>query len=97
MKAIAVVKRAGIDLVKGALASLAAFVGLVIGGMVTRLIGLTPTSLPAYTNMTILMPLMLISGITIAIVLGECFQRLTGASGRACFQSEFAITCCIIC
>ena len=77
MKVISVVKNAGIDLVKGALASLASFVGLVIGSLVTRLLGLTPASLPAYTDMTILMPLMLISGITIAIVLGECFQRLT--------------------
>jgi hypothetical protein len=76
MKIIEIIKRVLINLVKGAAASLASFLGLVVGGLVTGLIHLPSPTLPAYVSMTALMPLMLITGIMIAIVLGECFQRL---------------------
>jgi hypothetical protein len=77
MKAIEIIKRVVIDLLKGVAVSLASFLGLVVGGLVAGLVHLPSASLPAYVSMTTLMPLLLISGITIAIVLGECFQRLS--------------------
>jgi hypothetical protein len=76
MKAIEIIKRVVIDLAKGTAVSLASFLGLVIGGLVAGLVHLPSTVIPSYMNMATLIPLMLISGISIAIVLGECFQRL---------------------
>jgi hypothetical protein len=76
MKTIEIIKRILIDLVKGTAASLVSFLGLVVGGLVAGLLHLPSASLPAYASMTVLLPLMLITGIMIAIVLGECFQRL---------------------
>lgn len=77
MKAIEIIKRVAIDLVKGTAVALVSFLGLVIGGLVTGLLHLLSPSIPANVNMAVLMPLMLISVMSIAIVLGECFQRLS--------------------
>jgi hypothetical protein len=77
MKAIEIIKRVAIDLVKGTAAGLASFLGLIIGGLVTGLLHLPSPSIPANVNIAVLMPLMLISVSSIAIVLGECFQRLS--------------------
>jgi hypothetical protein len=76
LKAIEILKRGGADLLKGAVAALASLVGLMVGGVVAGLLHLPSAALPAYMSMSILMPLMIISEISIAIVLGECFQRL---------------------
>jgi hypothetical protein len=76
MKAIEIIKRVVIDLLKGVAVAPASFLGLVVGGLVTGWLHLPAANLPAYVSMTALIPLMLITGITIAIVLGECFQRL---------------------
>lgn len=65
------------DLIKGAAAALASFLGLVIGGLVTGLFHLPSPAMPANTSLAALVPLMFISGIRIAVVLGECFQRLS--------------------
>ena len=77
MKAIGIVKRIGMDLLKGAAVALASFLGLLIGGVVTGLLNLPSPTIPATMSMAILMPLMIVSEISIAIVLGECFQRLS--------------------
>jgi hypothetical protein len=76
LKAIEIVKRAGIDVLKGVAAALASLLGLMVGGVVAGLLHLPSATIPATISMTILMPLMMISEISIAIVLGECFQRL---------------------
>jgi hypothetical protein len=76
MKIIEIIKRVLIDLGKGAAAALASFLGVVVGGLVTGLLHLPSPTLPANVSMAVLMPLMLISLMSIAIVLGECFQRL---------------------
>ncbi len=76
MKAIEIGKRSGMDLLKGGAAALASFLGLLTGGVITGLINLPSPTIPAYMSMTILIPLMIVSEISIAIVLGECFQRL---------------------
>jgi hypothetical protein len=76
MKIIEIIKKVLMDLVKGVAVALASLLGLVIGGLIAGVFHLPSTTLPAYMNMTRLMPLMLISLVSIAIVLGECFQRL---------------------
>lgn len=77
MKIIEIIKRVVKDLVKGVAVALASFLGLVISGLFAGLFHLPSPTLPAYMNMTTLMPLLLISVVSIAIVLGECFQRLS--------------------
>lgn len=64
------------DLLKGAAAALAAVVGLVIGGLIASLVGLPTPIVPSYINTATLFPLLFISTIPLAIVLGECFQKL---------------------
>jgi hypothetical protein len=81
MKVIDIVKRSGMDLLKGAAVALASFLGLLMGGVVTGLLNLPSPTIPAYMNMSILMPLVIVSEISIAIVLGECFQRLSWSFG----------------
>lgn len=76
MNMIKLLQRVGMDILKGAAASLVFFLGLVIGGLVTGLLHLPSPEMPANTSLAALLPLMLISGISIAIVLGECFQGL---------------------
>jgi hypothetical protein len=76
MKAIEIVKRSGLDLLKGTAVALVSFLGLLIGGMVSNMLHLPSPIIPAYMSMTTLVPLMIISEISIAIVLGECFQSL---------------------
>ena len=76
MNATEIIKRAGMDLLKAAIASLASLLGLVIGGMAAGWLKLPTPTIPAYMSIAILMPLMVISEISIAIVLGECFQML---------------------
>jgi hypothetical protein len=77
MNTVAIIKKSGIDLVKGAVSSLVSFLGMIIGSRVAGLLNLPLPTMPDYMSMTTLLPLMIISGITIAIVLGECFQRLS--------------------
>lgn len=69
-------KRVGLDLLKGAAAALSSFVGMMAGSSSTSLLGLPKLVVPAYMNMSIVLPLMFLSDILIAIVLGECFQGL---------------------
>lgn len=77
MKAVEISKRIGIDLLKGAAAALASLLGLVVGGMVTGWLNLPTTLIPSYMNIYNLMPLMFVSEVSIAIVLGECYRRLS--------------------
>jgi hypothetical protein len=76
LTAIKILKKSGMDVLKGGAAALASFLGLMVGGVVAGMLHLPSPTMPAYISMTILMPLMIISEISIAIVLGECFQRL---------------------
>ena len=76
MNWIQFLKRAGINAPKGAAAALASLVGLVIGGRVTSALNMPTPVMPAYMSLTTLLPLMFLSGILIAIVLGECFRNL---------------------
>ncbi|MEJ2601425.1 MAG: hypothetical protein P8Z00_24070 [Anaerolineales bacterium] len=77
MKAIEISRRIGIDLLKGVAAALASFLGLLLGGMFTGWLNLPAPVIPATMNMTTLMPLMFVSEISIAVVLGECYRRLS--------------------
>ena len=70
------VKRAGIDLLKGVIAAAAAFAGLIIGGMITTIIGLPSAGVPPQVDISTLMPRLILTQIIIAIVLGECFRGL---------------------
>jgi len=76
MNWIQFLKRAGINVLKGIAVAPASLVGLVIGGIVTGALNMPAPVMPANVNLATLMPLMLLSEIPIAIVLGECFQRL---------------------
>jgi hypothetical protein len=71
-----IIKRAGLDLLKGLLAAAAAFAGLIIGGMITTLIGLPAVGMPPQVDMNTILPRLFLTQIVIAIVLGECFQGL---------------------
>jgi hypothetical protein len=64
------------DILKGATAALASIIGLVFGGIFTNLIGLPAPVMPAQVNLNTILPLMFLSGILIAIVLGELFRKL---------------------
>ena len=46
-----IIKRAGFDLLKGVIAAAAAFAGLVVGGIITAMIGLPKTGLPPQVDM----------------------------------------------
>jgi hypothetical protein len=70
------IKRAGFDLLKGITATVASFAGLILGGMVTSLLGLPTTGMPPQVEMNLLMPRMVLTLVVLAIVLGECFQKL---------------------
>ena len=76
MNSIKMIKTVGVDFLKGTAAALAAMVGLVVGGLITRLLGLPSVTMPSYINLTTLMPLLFLTLILLAILLGECFQRL---------------------
>ncbi len=77
MNAIQLLKRLGLDLLKGVGVAVAYFVGLIIGGMVTRALGLPAVEMPAsMMNLSVLMPRLFISEVLIAMILGECFGRL---------------------
>jgi hypothetical protein len=76
MDGINFIKIAGIDILKGAAAAVASFVGLILGSRLTSMLGLPAVVVPAYLNMAIVLPLMLLTSVLIAILLGECFQRL---------------------
>jgi hypothetical protein len=76
MNGLRVVKTSGINILKGAAVALASLAGLMVGGMLTRALNLPPVGLPAFMNMALVMPLMLLSELLLAVVLGECFQRL---------------------
>jgi hypothetical protein len=70
------IKRAGFDLLKGLIAAAAAFAGLIIGGMITTIIGLPSTGVPPQVDMNALMPRLFLTQVIIAILLGECFRGL---------------------
>ena len=76
MNKIQFLKRGGINVLKGIAVALASLVGLVIGGIVTSALNMPAPVMPANINLATLMPLMFLSEILIAIVLGECFQTL---------------------
>ena len=69
-------KSAGINVLKGTAAALASLVGMVIGGIVTSALKLPTPALPANVSLITLLPLMFLSGILMAIILGECFRNL---------------------
>ena len=71
-----IIKRAGLDLLKGIVAAAASFAGLILGGMVTSLLGLPTTGLPPQVSMNLIMPRMFLTLVVLSILLGECFQRL---------------------
>jgi len=76
MRLIGSLKHVGMEILKGVAAALISFIGLVLGGMVTAALGLPRTAMPMQADLKTLVPLMLLSGILIAILLGECFRRL---------------------
>ncbi len=76
MKALRLIKTGGINVLKGGAAAAAALVGLMLGGVVTSALNMPAMSMPAYMNISTLMPLMFVSAMVMSIVLGECFQRL---------------------
>lgn len=71
-----VIRRTGVDLIKGVVVALVSILGLVVGGVIANLVGLPTPIVPSYINTTTLFPLLFISGIPMGIVLGECFQKL---------------------
>jgi hypothetical protein len=71
-----IIRTAGINLIKGAVVALVSIIGMVVGGLIASLIGLPTPVVPSYVNTATMFPLLFISGIAIAIVLGECFQKL---------------------
>ncbi len=73
---VSIIIRVIVDLLKGSAAALAGMVGLVLGGMIAQVLGLPMPTTPAYMNQAILLPLMFLSLIPVAIVLGECYQLL---------------------
>ena len=76
MKAISGIKTVGIDILKGLAAALVILPGMLLGSLFTQSLGLVSPDIPANINMTALFPLLLVSGIIIAITLGECYRRL---------------------
>jgi hypothetical protein len=71
-----IIKKAGLDLLKGIAAAAASFAGLILGGMITAILGLPTPGLPAHVEMNALMPRLFVTQVVIAIVLGECFGGL---------------------
>ena len=76
MNWIQILKRGRINVLKGIAVALASLVGLVIGGIITSALNMPAPVMPANVNLVTLLPLMFLSEIVIAIVLGECFQSL---------------------
>ncbi len=76
MSGILLLKRCGLDILKGGLVAVATLAGLAAAGLVTHALGLPAVGMPAFMNLSTLMPLLFVSEVLIAIVLGECFQRL---------------------
>jgi len=77
MRFIRILERAGKDILKGVAAAGFSFLGLVVGGIIAQsVLGLPQPAVPAQADMRILMPLMLLTLMLLAILLGECFQRL---------------------
>jgi hypothetical protein len=76
MNGLQLIKTGGVNLLKGGAAAVAAFVGLMVGGLATRALNLPAMSMPDYMNLSTLMPLMFVSEMVMAVALGECFQRL---------------------
>lgn len=76
MNRIQFLKSVGVNVLKGTAAALVSLVGMMIGGIVTSVLKMPNPIMPANVSLTALMPLMLLSGILIAIALGECFRNL---------------------
>jgi hypothetical protein len=76
MNWIQILKRGRINVLKGIAVALASLVGLVIGGIITSALNMPAPVMPANVNLVTLLPLMFLSEIVIAIVLGERFQSL---------------------
>ena len=69
-------RRAAVNVLRGGVAALVSLLGLVIGGSVTSALNMPAPTMPANVSLTTVMTLMFLSGILIAIVLGECFRTL---------------------
>jgi hypothetical protein len=76
MNSIKNFKTIGIDILKGTATAVAAIVGMVVGGMLTTMLGLPAAEMPKYMSLTVIMPLMFLTWILVAILMGECFQRI---------------------
>jgi len=70
------VLRGGLALLKGIAAALAGFIGVIAGGIAGTVVGLPTPVLPEYMDTARIMPLMVLSAVPFAIVLGECFRQL---------------------
>ncbi len=70
------VLRAVLDLLKGVIAAIASIIGMLLGSMIAKAVGLPMPAPPVYVDPTKLLPLMLLCNIPLAIVLGECYQKL---------------------
>ncbi len=66
----------GLDLLKGIAVAVAAFIGMILGGMISKIVGLPTPGMPVYLDAARVLPLMFISTIPAVIVLGECFRQL---------------------
>jgi hypothetical protein len=73
---MSIIKRVGLDLLKGIVAAAASFAGLILGGVITAMLGLPTPGLPAHVQMNALMPRLFVTQVVIAILLGECFGGL---------------------
>jgi hypothetical protein len=71
-----ILKRIFIDLFKGIAAAVASFIGLILGGMITPLLGLPTPGIPPQVEMSALMPRLFLTLVIISILLGECFKGL---------------------
>ena len=76
---LSILKWAILDVLKGSVAALAFMVGISLGSLAGRWVGLPSVAMPAYLRMELLLPWMVVSAMLIAIVLGECMRRLYGA------------------
>ena len=76
MNWLKIIKRIVFAILKGIAAALAVMLGMVLGGVLTTLLGMQSPSVPPQASIDALLPLMFLSAVLAAIVVGECFQKL---------------------